>query len=267
MRSHLYHGTVQHHRFAPREHRFQYAIRMLGLDLEALPQALDHAWFGHRRPAPIRYHRADYFGDARQTLATTVREHVKDEAGIDIDGRIELITTLRTLGYAFNPVSFYLCHDRDGDLRCILAEITNTPWRERCVYVLPDHERTSTGAVWRFAFDKAFHISPFMPMNQRYEWAFRVSDKGLGVHMRVLEDDELRFTATMGLRAQAMTAGRLTRHALAMPLAPIQIVARIYWQALRLWWKRTPFYSHPASDDRAGAYQPMPEPKTRSVVI
>ncbi len=42
------------------------------------------------------------------------------------DGEIWLQTFPRVLGYVFNPVSFWLCHDRDGLLRAVLAEVNNT---------------------------------------------------------------------------------------------------------------------------------------------
>lgn len=258
IRSRLYRGRVQHHRLAPREHRFAYGVAFLGLDLDEAPTLLArHSWFGFRRPAPMRFHRGDYFGDPQRSLADTVRAEVQRLAGMALDGPIELVTTLRTAGYAFNPVSFYLCRDHGGDLRCILAEITNTPWRERCVYVLPESQRVDGGASWRFAFDKRFHISPFMPMHQRYEWSFRCEGGRLGIHMRNLQGGDLRFTATMGLRAEAWSHAALTRHALAMPLAPIQIVARIYRQALALWLKRIPVFDHP---DTAGAPDTTPAP-------
>jgi DUF1365 family protein len=248
MRSRLYRGWVEHHRRAPHEHRFRYRLGLLGLDLTELPTALArHPWFGHRRPALVRFHRGDYFGDPALPLDEAVRRHVATSCGIELDGPIELITTLRSGGYAFNPVSFYLCRDAQHELRCILAEITNTPWRERCIYVLPECERSATGSAWRFSFDKRFHISPFMPLTQRYEWTFRVEASGLMVHMRVLEADRLRFTASMRLRARRWSRANLSRHLLSSPLAPLQIVGRIYLQALRLWWKGAPVFPHPAA--------------------
>ena len=50
---------------------------------------------------------------------------------------MRLLTTPRTLGRSFNPVSFYYCFDPAGEtVLAIVAEVTNTPWGERHAYVM-----------------------------------------------------------------------------------------------------------------------------------
>ena len=100
---------------------------MLYLDLDELPG------LGLRS-----FRRSDYLGDPSRDLATEVRDRVEAALGFRPAGPVRLLTHVRSLGYVFNPVSFYYCFDEGGErLRAVVAEITNTPWGERHAYVLP----------------------------------------------------------------------------------------------------------------------------------
>lgn len=246
MHSCLYTGTVEHRRFAPVENRFRYGLYLAYLDLDELPAVIDRLWFASaRRPAPVRFRRDDYLGDPARPLADCVRDRVEAETGHRPRGPIRLLTHLRTLGHCFNPVSFYYCFAPDGGpLEAIVAEITNTPWKERHAYVLPVDPRR--GPVQRFEFDKAFHVSPFMPLEQRYRWAFTAPAEGLEVYMETRQDGRRLFDASLALRAHPLTAGSLLGSLLAFPFITIRVLAQIYWQALRLRLKGTPVHDHPA---------------------
>ena len=113
-------------------------------------------------------------------LDQAVRDLVQQRTGVRPAGPIRLLTHLRFFGYSFNPVSFYYVFDAtDTRVETIVAEITNTPWKERHAYVLPvaDAER-GTGRAWRFSFEKQFHVSPFMPMDMHYQWYFGAPSQG-----------------------------------------------------------------------------------------
>ena len=84
---------------------------------------------------------------------------------------IRLLTHLRYFGYVFNPVSFYYCYRSDGELTCIVAEITNTPWSERHAYVLAVEDARPRGRSLHWSFAKAFHVSPFMADGARLRLA------------------------------------------------------------------------------------------------
>jgi DUF1365 family protein len=242
MNSCLYTGTLRHRRLAPRPHAFEYRLFMACLDLAELDEVFRGRWlWSARRPALAWFNRADYLGNAALPLDEAVREKVWSETGARPRGPIRLLTHLRMFRHCFNPVSFYYCFDARGErVETVVAEITNTPWRERHAYVLPVR-----GGDMRFRFGKSFHVSPFMPMAQQYDWRFGAPGKRLAVHMENHDERGKVFDATLALERReigaASLAGALVRH----PFLTLQVLGAIHWQALWLWAKRVPFYAHP----------------------
>ncbi|MEY3713510.1 MAG: hypothetical protein RL321_1130 [Pseudomonadota bacterium] len=244
----LYVGHLRHRRFAPRRNDFRYRIYLTLIDLDELPMVFEKRWlWSSSRPALAWFRRADYLGDPSIPLAEAVRNRVEEETGKRPSGPIRLLTHLRQFGYNFNPVSFYYVFDASGrELETVVAEITNTPWDERHSYVLSVAEAERVGAkTLRWQFDKGFHVSPFLPMDMRYDWRFTEPAETLEVHMENWREGRCDFDSTMTLRRLPMTSGNLARALWSFPLITLKVSALIYWQALQLWWKRTPFFVHP----------------------
>ena len=248
MESALYEGSLRHRRLSPVAHEFAYPVTLAWLDLSELDDAFRGRWFwSTRRPALAWWRRADYLGPADVPLDQAVRALVERELGFRPAGPVRLLTHLRTMGFSFNPVSFYYCYDAAGrEVEAVVAEITNTPWGERHAYAM---RRPENGKL-RFRFDKRFHVSPFMPMEQRYDWRFSEPGPRLAVHMSNLRGGSPVFHATLKLRRREISTGSLAAALARHPLASLRVVAAIYWQAVRLWAKGAPFHSHPATLER-----------------
>jgi DUF1365 family protein len=139
MESAVYEGWVRHRRYTPHAHTFRYKLALFYLDLEELDQVFDGRWhWTLDRPSLAAFRRADYLGDADEPLLEAVRRRVREATGRVLTGPVRLLTHARYFGHCFNPVSFYYCYEPDGvTLDTVLAEITNTPWRERHAYALP----------------------------------------------------------------------------------------------------------------------------------
>jgi uncharacterized protein len=220
---------------------------MTYIDLNELPGVFSRFWlWSARHPALARFRREDYFGSAEQPLDVAIRDLIARETGTRPTGPIRLLTHLRYFGYCFNPVSLYYCFDRrDEKVETIVAEITNTPWGERHAYVLPADSSTEHGGKLRFQFDKRFHVSPFLPMDMQYDWRFSPPDARLLVHMENFRASEKAFDATLVLEREEISSGALARTLIAFPFITAKVSLAIYWQACKLWLKKTPFHSHP----------------------
>jgi uncharacterized protein len=243
----LYTGQLRHRRFTPREHQFSYRLFMMYVDLAELDEVFRGRWlWSVRRPALAWLRRADYIGDPAVSIDSVVRDRIAERTGVRPTGPIRMLTHLRYFGVGFNPVTFYYCFDAaDSRVEAIVAEITNTPWKERHAYVLTAPMAEVESRVLRYRFAKEFHVSPFMPMDMRYEWSFSAPAGGLHVHMENWRDGAATFDATLNLRRQEMTAGALACALIRFPFITVQVSALIYWQALKLLWKRVPFHVHP----------------------
>jgi DUF1365 family protein len=252
----IYEGWVRHRRHAPHSNAFRYRLYMLYLDLAEIDRVFAQRkfWSVNRRNL-AQFRRADYFGNADQPLDTSVRDHVERETGARPRGPIRLLTHLRYFGYCFNPVSFYYCFAVDGTtLETVVADITNTPWKQRHAYVLPVSAATRHGEGFAWGFGKAFHVSPFLPMQCQYDWRFTAPDDALRVHMDVYQStnpqsgEARRFDATLVLQRRPLDGANLARVLLRYPLMTLKVVAAIHWQALRIWLRGNPIFTHPQPD-------------------
>lgn len=249
----VYTGRVGHRRHGPHPHAFDYRLFMMYLDLDELERVFAGRWLWSVERANVAsFRRCDYLGDPSLPLAEAVRARIAAARRPVPDGPIRLLTHLRYFGYCFNPVSFYYCYAGDGrTLHTVVAEITNTPWKERHAYVLPVAEARFDGHSYHWAFDKRFHVSPFLPLDRRYRWRLSVPDRRIDIHMDVDAGDQRQFDATLALARRPLDGAQLARVLARFPLMTAQVIAAIHWQALLIWLKRNPVYDHPSKSQES----------------
>ena len=256
MRSRLYEGVVKHRRRHPREHEFSYRVFMPYICLDELPTLFDgNLLWSARGWAPARFQRSDFLGDPELPLQQEVRRRIFEETGVDHRGPIYLLANLRYFGVCMNPIACYYCFSEDESrLEFLVAEVNNTPWNERHSYVLrgPD-----SGRWLQTEFDKAFHVSPLNPMDMRYHWRSSTPDHRLVLHLGNTDAGRKVFDASLSLSARPMTAANLNRTLLRYPLMTAKIGLAIYWQALRLFIKGTPFHSHPGTKPTGAQHEQL----------
>jgi DUF1365 family protein len=237
----LYVGSVIHHRLGARPHRFRYRLYWLLLDLDELPRLNRFKLFGHNRRAVFSLNDRDH-GDGSATTLRAQVEALARRAGVDLrGGAIRLLTTPRTLGYAFNPLSVYFCHAPDGTLSAIVYEVHNT-FGERHSYAL----RVLNADDVRQGCAKAFFVSPFLPMGLSY--AFHVSPPGerLALAIRVSDAEGVVLRAALAGDRRELTDAALMRAGLSIPAVGLKTMAAIHWEAARLWLKGVRFLGRPA---------------------
>lgn len=232
-------GRVMHERLRPVRHRFTYPVFCVRCDLARL-SSLRRWWFGIDRWAPLGLRLCDHGACDGGDLQRWMRDELA-RAGIPADGAIWLQTMPRIFGYAFNPVSFWFCHDRDGQLRALLAEVRNT-FGARHRYLLSAPGHAPIDADTELTCRKEFHVSPFCRVEGSY--AFRVREQGarMCVTIDYRDRDGLLIRTAIGTKAAPLTGARALLALLRQPWMTVAVVVWIHWEALRLLVKRVPFF-------------------------
>jgi len=238
-------GRVHHARYRPTQHAFSYSIAQWWLALDELEQvAAQSRWFSTKGFAPLRFRREDYLRGSQGDLAQAVRDKLAELTGHEIKGRVFFLGAVRTFGLYFSPLNCYFVQpEGQTDYSYMLAEVSNTPWKERHYYALD----LSTALV----HDKAFHVSPFNPIDMRYHWQLIPPQPTPEHHAMVHLDVHAKkrdFSATVKLTRVELNSKSIRNVLLRYPINTLGTVSAIYWQALRLWLKRTPVYTHPNTD-------------------
>jgi DUF1365 family protein len=246
MESGLYVGKLRHRRFFPKAHDFSYPVFMAFLDVDRLPELMRVSPLsGYNTWNWTSYCERDHFGSPEIAL----RERLRIDAernGIELpDGSIFLLTHLRYLGYVFNPVSFYYCYDSAGNLKTMLAEVNNT-FCETHNYWLDASNRRPSEVAHRFTTPKRMHVSPFMDMRMQYDWIFTAPGERLVAHMNTVADERPFFDATLQLERREWSRRELHRTLAGFPFMTMRVIGAIHWEALKLWAKGVPVFSHVA---------------------
>ena len=241
-------GEVRHRRLRPVENAFAYRTYFLMLPMRRLRE-LPCAALARNRFGLLAFHDRDHGAGGDDALAW-LDDLLRAEGIADANGEIWLQTYPRVLGYVFKPVSFWFCERADGSLAAVVVEVNNT-FGERHCYLLAG-EQLAYGRDLQAR--KVFHVSPFSHVSGSYRFRFMRSRSPDGERCIARIDHE----DAEGALLQTSLSGRLTPLTLAsvraaffgVPLMSFGVVARIHWQALRVWAKRVPYVKKPAPPER-----------------
>ncbi len=234
----IYFGNVRHRRFGDIPHAFNYQIYMMGIDLDELEALVGQSvLFGQSWFNLIRFNEKDYLKSDPGTLKERIERKVQSLGGVwESKNRVMMLAQCRCLGLYFSPVNFYFCYDENEQCQFMLAEVSNTPWKERHYYLVDPSHMAET--------QKGFHVSPFMTLDMKYLWKVTPPGQHALIHIENHQERKV-FDATLALKKRELVASQLSKTIAAIPWMTMKIVAGIYWQALRLLIKRVPFVTHP----------------------
>lgn len=237
-------GTVAHRRLRPKPHHLRYRLFLLDLDLDALAD-LRSRIFSLDRFNLFSLRLADYgTGDAPTLKARVLALLGPDRAGTV--ARVRLLTMPRVLGYAFNPLTIYVCEAAEGSVVAVIYEVRNT-FGERHSYVI-DAQPDQDGTV-RQHCRKAFYVSPFLPMDLAYDFRLKSTTDGFQLAIRDSDAAGPVLTATLATHRIALTDWELVKLFLRLPLMTVKVIGGIHWEALRLWLKGVPLHDRPKPPD------------------
>lgn len=228
----IYRTSIGHVRLTPLRNTFTYRSYSWYVDVDALPRLT--RWL---RPL-AGFRAADHLGDPDGTLRGNIERYLGTQ-GITLDGgRITMLASARVFGHVFNPLSLFWCHDADGRLRCVVAEVHNT-YGERHCYLL------ETDDAGRGTVPKAFYVSPFNDVDGTYRMKLPVPDERLAVSIVLEREGQKPFVATMDGHRREATVPNILAAALAVPLAPLRVVVQIHFQGIKLWARKLPIIKRP----------------------
>lgn len=244
-RNFIYNGVVRHRRHNPFRSEFSYSIFMIYLDIGDLDSILKKSLFWNiNKPAVVSFNRSDFHGDTDISLDDAVRNTIENRTGSRPRGKIRMLAHLRYFGYCFNPVTFYYCFSHDDKrINYILAEVTNTPWKERYAYVLTASDNSHK---IKSNMKKKLHVSPFWDMDHNYEWVFSSPKEKLSVLMKNYKNGDNVFDASLSMKRMDLNKSNLFKSVFRYPFITIKVVFWIHFQAFFLWLRGATFYTHPS---------------------
>ncbi len=247
----LYIGSVGHRRHGARPHRLNYRVFSLLIDLDELPKLdADLRLFSHNRGGLFSLLDRDHGpGDGRD-LKGYVRGKLAEAGMEDADGPIFLLCYPRVLGYVFNPLSTFYCLRRDGSVRAMMYEVSNTHG-ERHSYLIPVD---GTDRLIRQTCRKAFFVSPFLPMDCEYHFRVRPPGERISIAIHQTRNRKAVLDAWFTGRRLPLTDINLLRVAAQMPLMTLKVILGIHWEAFKLWRKGLPIFRHQAAPANAVTY-------------
>ncbi len=251
----LYAGQVMHQRMKPVGHRFSYHVFSLMIDLDRLPEAdgMSRVFSVNRRNL-LSFHEKDHTGDSGAPLRSYV-DALLAKNGLPVrPARVLLVCYPRILGLVFNPLAVYYAYGENGALSAMIYEVRNT-FGERHTYVCPIGPDDVSDAGVRQQCDKLFHVSPFIPMDMRYQ--FRMLPPGDEIRWRILETDKegpLLAATFSGVQVPLQT-GRILRLVARIPHLTLKIVAGIHWEALKLWIKGLRYIPRPQAPEPTSVWR------------
>ena len=242
LKSGIFSGHVLHRRFSPVLHKFKYKMSMFGIDIDEINQiSKKFKLFGTSKFSPIKFNQKDYIINEPGDLKARIANKVKSLGGQWDGSKVFMLIQCRCLGLYFSPVNFFYCYDKTGSCELMLAEVSNTPWNERHYYLINILKSDMT--------KKTFHVSPFMQLNMKYKWRVTTPEDKVIVSIanHFEGEDNPTFDAHLALMKKPLSSLNLIKSWVSLPLMVFKIVTLIYWQALKLFFKRVPFVPYSKS--------------------
>lgn len=242
----LYECEVVHERLLPRRHSFRYHLFFMDIALEELPR-LGLTLFSVNRFNFYSFRDRDHLDLGAAGIRANLEQWLSEthHVTLPVDARIRLVTLPRILGYFFNPVCFYFIFDTAGRAIHAIAEVTNT-FREMKPYFLATPQREG---YFELIIPKHFYVSPFSKLDTSFHFKLEVPGDRIRIHIDDLEGGERTLLSWIHGERKPLTDSRLAWYLIRYPLLTFQVIAKIHWQAFRLWARSFTFFRKAANPE------------------
>ncbi|TGL72784.1 DUF1365 domain-containing protein [Leptospira kmetyi] len=239
MNSCIYRANVMHDRRSPKKNRFRYGIFTFALDLDELKElGARSRCFGTDQKALFRFSDEDHLDFGKVGVKENILEYLKQNGMNELVTKAILVTNLRILGYVFNPVSFYFFYGEQNSPLCAVAEVGNTFGEQKPFFL---GKETWKDGAFRMRTGKFFYVSPFVGLKSEFEFILKPADESLNIRIDALEDGETVMTTTYTGKRIEWNDRNLIRMFFLYPLATVQVIVLIHWQAFKLYLKGLPY--------------------------
>ncbi len=262
LNSSIYTAKVMHHRLSPKKHSFWYNIYLFYIDLDELELLTKKLrWFSYNKFNLFNFRDSDHLkledelGQSKLTVKQQITDYIKSN-GVEIgNGKIKLLTNMRVLGYNFNPVSFYFCFDENEIPLCAIAEINNT-YHEMKMFFFGKDDLTNN--AFKQKAEKLFYVSPFIDLDTIFDFNLLIPNEKLDIKIDDYDKEGNRFfISTLKGERKLLTNRSMLRYFFSIPLIPLQVMALIHWQALKLWMKKINYRSKSSNQElQKDVYKP-----------
>lgn len=250
MNSSLYTCSVMHNRLAPKKHNLHYNVFMFWLDLDEIDTVAKKYWlFSRNRFNMFNFCDADHLQlpidnpDKTKNVKEQITGYLQSQNIKLNDPKIFLLTNLRTLGYQFNPVSFYFIYENEKPVCCV-AEVGNT-FGEMKLFLLNSETLHENRFLYRTK--KYFYVSPFIEHDVDFDFQLSVPNDKLNLRIDDYRGEDRFFIATVTGNKKTISQLRLIWFAIRFPFITLKIISLIHWNALLLWLKKIPYHKKEAN--------------------
>ena len=234
-------GHTWHGRKGAIKNAFQYSIDYALINLSASVSKPN--LFSHNSPNLMSLRDRDHGGAPRAGRGLLWAQQVLQSHNLGLEGDIFLLAQPRVLGHVFNPVSFWLCHDKSAQLCAVIAEVSNT-FGDRHSYLCCHPDLRPITAQETINAEKIFHVSPFQPLTGAYTFRFDITAEAIDIKIDYTTPTG-GVIATLRAAREPMTNRSILGALRRRPFGSRRVLALIHWQALKLWWKGARFHVRP----------------------
>ena len=236
-------AEVAHARQAPKKNAFRYGLYYLTFALKD-KHSLRMPFLSLNGFNLFSFNDKDY-GNKTEMPEEWIRRALAEWSLAEADGDVVLLTLPRVLGYVFNPVSFWFCLDKTGNLRAVVSEVTNTFHDRHCYISFHDDHRAISRDDWLRA-EKIFYVSPFMPVEGHYQFRFAYGEDKIGVWINYYQSETLMLTTSLTGKRMELNSYSLIKCFFRYPLLTLKVIGLIHYQAVKLVFKGIRHFTHPA---------------------
>ncbi|MFT7086660.1 MAG: DUF1365 family protein [Rickettsiales bacterium] len=240
-------GDISHQRFFPKKNNFNYKSTYISFPISKIVK-LGNSLLSIDKFNLFGFYASDYGDKNSQNIKGWI-EDILQKNNISGIKETVLVTHPRILGYAFNPVSFWLCLDGSNKLIAVLSEVSNTCGQKHNYLCFKEGLEPIKSSEWIEA-KKEFYVSPFMEIEGKYKFRFEIEENKMNFFINYLVDGKLKLSTSLKCHLKELNNRNLLTSFLKIPFATFKTVILIHYQALKLYFKSIKYYPYPKKLDK-----------------